>query len=498
MIRCHCPSCGKSLKARRELAGRKVGCKDCGHSFRLPVAASVPVPEPDFDFPESPPDDKPKPIPATRGYGRRQATPPGRRMWPWVSVGVVALVALGVGVWAATRGAKPKPVDTSQVDPGTPTAHVVKADRYDGEWTGPERSDHRVDGIIIDKNEFPCTGAVRMGDANMTASVPVRWARKNDELIGTDDRDAPAVGPALAKVRLVKGLLSGEAKAPKGTLFIPSGTQTFAGFKRTGPPPARKLPPPAPPPPPSPPVPAELLVGKWSGKYPVKKISGEVETLDETWEFKKDGTFHRVILLGGATATYEGPYRVVDENSLELGTSGGGAKLVWKMTLKPDVLVIAHPTKPEPGAGGEGTSTLRRTKDSPKTVVPKTKVNDKPPDTVEEKPDFALSDQVYKRLEKSKRTIHPFYAKAATGGKLEVKNGKDVGWNDVVAGWHPVIGWAWSSVFAGLSDGTVFVNIGPHPVATSAAVVGKGECVVLRKGQLVKADLAELEAEEGR
>src|SRR5262249_32723482 len=158
----------------------------------------------------------------------------------------------------------------------------------------------------------------------------------------------------------------------------------------------------------------------------------------------------------------------------------GGEKLVWKMTLTPDTLVIAHPTKPEPGPVGAGTSTLQRAKDPPKTkdppkaVVPKTKVDDRQPDSTEGKPDLALSGKVYKRLEKSKRRIRPFYAKAATGGKLELKNGKDVGWNDVIAGWHPNLGWAWSSTFAGLADGTVFVNIGPHPVTVSEVVIGKG------------------------
>jgi hypothetical protein len=113
-------------------------------------------------------------------------------------------------------------------------------------------------------------------------------------------------------------------------------------------------------------------VGTWSGTSPTKKLSGEVETLEETWQFEKGGTFRRVIdIARGATATQEGTYRVVDGNTLELGATVGGEKLAWKMTLTPDTLVIAHPTKPEPGAVGVGTSTLRRAKDSPKAIGPK-------------------------------------------------------------------------------------------------------------------------------
>ena len=62
---------------------------------------------------------------------------------------------------------------------------------------------------------------------------------------------------------------------------------------------------------------------------------------------------------------------MVGGKSLELGLTEVGKVLVWKMTLTPDTLVIAHPTRPEPGAVGVGTSTLRRTKGSPKADGPK-------------------------------------------------------------------------------------------------------------------------------
>jgi hypothetical protein len=112
------------------------------------------------------------------------------------------------------------------------------------------------------------------------------------------------------------------------------------------------------------PPPAELIVGKWGGKFPTEMNSGEVEVLDETWEFEKAGTYRRVLTVNAGSLTQRGRYRVLDEKSLELVNDGGGAKVVWKMTLTPDTLVIAHPTKPEPGALVEvaGTSTLRRAK----------------------------------------------------------------------------------------------------------------------------------------
>ena len=112
------------------------------------------------------------------------------------------------------------------------------------------------------------------------------------------------------------------------------------------------------------PRPTELIVGKWGGKYPTKQKSGEVKVFDETWEFEKAGTYRRVLTDEVGTLTQRGSYRVVDEESLELGNHGGGQKIVWKMTLTPDTLVIAHPTRPEPGSLMEaaGTSTLRRAK----------------------------------------------------------------------------------------------------------------------------------------
>ena len=267
-----CGECGVRLQVRTHAAEKAVRCPKCNAAVMVSSApprlnGGVPAPEP---LPRA----RPAPIPTRPSRQAAPARPtrprtddsdrnPSARslaVWLVAAVaGVIVVLAAGAGVWFLTRHPASAGVNSAAGGPPPTIPAAVEPDRYAGEWTGPETDDHRVDGIIISQNEFPCTGAVRMGKANVTTTTPVLWTQTGDELVGTDNRSEQTVGPVLARVRLAGGLLSGEAQTPAGALalFVPPGMKAFAGFKRTGPPPAPEPPPPAPPKPP--PTPAELI-----------------------------------------------------------------------------------------------------------------------------------------------------------------------------------------------------------------------------------------------
>jgi len=394
LMTCSNPACGRRLKAPASQAGKKARCS-CGHVLLIPV----PVPEPESD-----PFDEPVDILPSRRSRAHTSDRVSLLQNPvtWTIVGTsIALLLAGVAVWLAVgRSEKPEVIRATNKS-GEPVAPSPKPappepDRFDGEWTGATAGDFWVAGISFDKNAFPCTGAVRIGASGISISTPVQWTKSGDEIVGTDNRRPPTVGPVLAKVRLMNGALGGEARAGDGALFIPSESKKFTGFKRTGPP----------------------------------------------------------IVLEKPT-----PPKMTEEPPPP------------KMTEEPP---------------------LPKKKEEP---PPPPKKKPAIPSSEEGKPDLVLSNAIRDRIEKSKRTIVPFYAKTP-GGKLEVKKGKDVGWNEPVAGWFSSIGWATSSTYAGMSDGSVFVNIGPHPVTADDLEIEKGECVVLRKGRLVRAEIKELETPE--
>jgi hypothetical protein len=347
MPKVSCLKCGRGLRCLGEHRGQIGRCPDCGHTFQIPVADAL---EPDED----------EPLPK-----RRNAKPANSRMGLWIAGSGVTVLATVVGLVVFTQMAsRPAPVSASSAaegkQPPQPATPPVDPDRYDGEWAGVSSDGHRVDGIVIDKNEFPCAGEVRMGSANVTASTPVLWKRDRDDVVATDNRPG-ASGDILARVRLKQGQLGGEATTPDGALFIPPGLKTFSGFKRIGSAPARNTPP-APDKPKPAPTPTELIVGKWSGKYPTKKVTGEEEDLDETWTFEKAGTFRRTIAIPGGTLSQEGTYRLVDAKTLELTQQQPAKPESWNLSITADSLVIAHPVNPGRGGIGHGTSMLRRVK----------------------------------------------------------------------------------------------------------------------------------------
>ncbi len=529
-----CDSCNGSNPLRigeifkTPLISGSVFCKECypgahGKSWRR-EPTYLPQPDP-LPLPDSFEDSFTETASESRTFHRQPVTGAARKDWLWVTLGLVAVVALGIGVWAAVRSGKPQQVDTAVEPKPTPPAGPTLPYKLD------------ADGVVVTQD---CTLILtatayifedEKGKFIHTPAVSLIPVGKSVASHHFRHPDAEGNGPFTPKVRLIVeniplkpslGLQTDDGRfilgednsigsdvttklIKKGTRIIPAQpivvSDTAGKIIATHRPPegARTSAAPKPAPVPVSPKtanPADLIVGSWSGAYPTLKTNGDSETLDDVWVFEKAGTFRRVItIFPGTTATQEGTYRVLNENSLEI--TNGNTILVWKMTLTADSLVIAHPTNPQPGAVGEGTSTLQRTNDSAKAVVPKVILEEPKSEPIEGKPDLDLSDAVFERLAKSKRKIIPFYAKAA-GGKLEVKNGKDVGWSTEVAGWISPIGWAWSSRYLDLGDGTVCVNIGPHPVTVSGMSIKKGECVVLRKGKLVKAALADLENEEGR
>lgn len=102
LIRFDCPACGKSLKARREQAGKRVKCpsRDC--------AQVIPVPLPPAPNPNRPP----------------------RILWPWFAGGgVVTVLFLGLLLWYLTGGTNPPslgPSTGSEVDGvSTPPAKPI-------------------------------------------------------------------------------------------------------------------------------------------------------------------------------------------------------------------------------------------------------------------------------------------------------------------------------------------------------------------------------------
>jgi hypothetical protein len=388
LVTCSNPVCGRRLKAPLAQAGKRARCA-CGQVLLVPS----------FEM-EPEPDDEPVTLlPARRRAPDR--TPLLQNPVFWTIAGTAAALALvGLAVLFMVLQSSAPEFQSTVEKPGDPAPPPKPAPpepvRFDGEWTGATGTDFWVAGISFDKNGFPCTGAVKIGTSGISISTPVNWTKSGDEIIGTDSRRPPAIGPVLARVRLLNGVLSGEAKVGEGALFVPSEFKKFTGFKRTGPP-----------------------------------------------------------------------------------------------------IVLEKPKPPEPKKTEEPPPVPKKVDPVPpkKEEPPPPPKKEPTPSTVEGKPDLALSEKIYDRLANSKRTITPFYSKNAEG-KLEVKNAKSVGWNGPVAGWFSSIGWATSSSYSGLVDGAVFVNIGPHPVKADGFDIEKGECVVLRKGKLVKAELKELESPE--
>jgi len=112
----------------------------------------------------------------------------------------------------------------------------------------------------------------------------------------------------------------------------------------------------------------------------------------------------------------------------------------------------------------------------------------------DQEPDTELADTEIKKLTELKKRPFPFFAKGKEG-VITLENGKDVKWNEQVAVWIPQLNWTWSSVYASLKDGAVFVNVGNYPVKVSDFVLKKGEYALLKDKKLMKVTLKELESD---
>jgi uncharacterized protein (TIGR03067 family) len=105
--------------------------------------------------------------------------------------------------------------------------------------------------------------------------------------------------------------------------------------------------------------PEELIIGTWEGKHWSRKLSGEIDQWDETYDFDRAGTFRRICKLPGLSASTEGEYKVVDDKTLATWGKDSTKQTRWKMTLTGDILLLEHP-EPDRKVALAGRSKLTR------------------------------------------------------------------------------------------------------------------------------------------
>lgn len=96
-IRVACPECSARLSVSDDDAGTVVECPKCGTPMEVPVA---PTRRPARDEPADEDEDRPRP----RGKPRRKKPAAGFPAWATVALVGLAAVAVGIGVYLATRG----------------------------------------------------------------------------------------------------------------------------------------------------------------------------------------------------------------------------------------------------------------------------------------------------------------------------------------------------------------------------------------------------------
>jgi hypothetical protein len=270
-ISCRCRDCGTPLRVKDQLAGKRIRCPHCGTAQAVgePAGAGSPA------------------RPAARLLVQPQAEKASKAP-PYGILGAAAALVLLAGALAAyfLWPRTPACLPVAQTPPQAPAP--PQPVRYDGEWSGPGTGEIRVTGIVIDKEQFPCKGLVKVLHQNLEAQLPVLWARQQDELVGTDDRPDRAKA-VIAQVRWTNGLLGGEITLPDNLLFGAGQTVTFAQFKRTGPVGSPKE---------EEPKKVEespASVAEFAGKWRGEKLSGSIKAvsldIDKEGKGRFEGTF---------------------------------------------------------------------------------------------------------------------------------------------------------------------------------------------------------------